>query len=85
MQFLEWADKYGPIFHLRIGSQYIFVLNTAEANEELLVARSQSFSSRFAPHIAFDIVSAGQRMVFMPYDKVWKVLYWFAGHCSEMP
>ncbi|KAF9048046.1 cytochrome P450 [Hymenopellis radicata] len=70
--FREWAQKYGPIYHLRLGPQNVIVLNTPEAADELFVNRSKSFSSRSGPHVAHDIMSAGQRMVFLPYDKEWK-------------
>ncbi|PFH48603.1 hypothetical protein AMATHDRAFT_81709 [Amanita thiersii Skay4041] len=72
-KFREWAKEYGPIFHLRIGPQDMIVLNTAEAANEILVTRSRTFSSRTPPHIAQDIMSAGQRMVFLPYSKEWKI------------
>lgn len=48
-------------------------MNTAEAADELFVNRSKSFSSRSPPHVAHDIMSAGQRLVFLPYDREWKV------------
>ncbi len=48
------------------------MLNTAEAADELFVNRSKNFSSRSPPHVAHDIMSAGQRQVFLPYDKEWK-------------
>ncbi|SJL15448.1 related to Cytochrome P450 [Armillaria ostoyae] len=72
-KFREWALKYGPIYHLRLGPQDVIVLNTAEAADELFVNRSKSFSSRSPPHVAHDIMSAGQRLVFLPYDREWKV------------
>ncbi|KAF8625938.1 hypothetical protein AX17_006664 [Amanita inopinata Kibby_2008] len=71
-KFREWAKEYGPIFHLRMGPQDVIVLNTADAADELFVHRSKSFSSRTPPHVAHDIVSAGQRLVFLPYGKEWK-------------
>ncbi|KAF9464067.1 cytochrome P450 [Collybia nuda] len=71
-KFREWAKQYGPVFHLRLGPQDVIVLNTAEATDELLVNRSSNFSSRSPPHVAHDIMSAGQRQVFLPYGKEWK-------------
>ncbi|KIY70370.1 cytochrome P450 [Cylindrobasidium torrendii FP15055 ss-10] len=74
IKFHEWAVEYGPIYHLRLGSEDIIVLNIAEAAEELLVKRSRIFSSRNPPHVAQEILSNGQRPVFMPYDKEWKTV-----------
>ncbi|CCM07188.1 uncharacterized protein FIBRA_09529 [Fibroporia radiculosa] len=73
-QFREWAARYGPIFSLRMGPQQMIVLNTAEAADELLVNRSKVYSSRSPPHVAQDIVSDGQRMVLLPYDREWKIV-----------
>jgi Cytochrome P450 len=69
---LLWAQEYGPIIHLRFGSQDIIVLNTAEAADELLINRSRIYSNRAAPHVAQDIMSDGQRLVFFPYDRKYK-------------
>lgn len=73
LKFREWAKQYGSIFRLRLGPQNMIVLNTAEAADELLVNRSNNFSSRSPPHVAHDIMSAGQRQVFLPYGREWKV------------
>ncbi|KAJ7579229.1 cytochrome P450 [Mycena floridula] len=68
----EWAQEYGAVYHLRLGPQDVIVLNTAEAADELFVNRGKIFSSRAPPHVAHDIMSAGQRQVFLPYNKEWK-------------
>ncbi|TFK33619.1 cytochrome P450 [Crucibulum laeve] len=72
-KFRDWAKEYGEIYRLKLGPQEMIVLNTAEAADELFVNRSKTFSSRSPPHVAHDIMSAGQRQVFLPYDKEWKV------------
>ncbi|KAF8810830.1 cytochrome P450 [Phlegmacium glaucopus] len=71
-QFREWAQKYGSIFSLKLGPQNVIVLNTAQAANELLHERSKIYSSRAPPHVAHDILSASQRLVFLPYDTEWK-------------
>ncbi|KAF9265536.1 cytochrome P450 [Marasmius fiardii PR-910] len=65
VKFLEWSKKYGPIFHLTVGSQHVVVLNTVEAVDDLFVRQSRVFSERYAPHVAADILSAGQRLIFI--------------------
>ncbi|KAL0058160.1 hypothetical protein AAF712_015167 [Marasmius tenuissimus] len=79
VKFREWALEYGPIYYLKAGPVDIFVLNTPEAAEDLLVKHNRIFGDRMAPHVAHDIVSAGQRMVFLPgespeYKTIRKVL-----------
>ncbi|KIK51470.1 hypothetical protein GYMLUDRAFT_78193 [Collybiopsis luxurians FD-317 M1] len=71
-KFREWAKQYGPVFSLKLGSQDIIVLNTAQAVNDLLNTRSKIYSSRAPPHVAYDIMSDGQRLVFLSYDKEWK-------------
>lgn len=72
-QFLEWAREYGPIFRVCMGPTQLIVLNTAEAADELLVNRGTTYSGRPSPHVAFDLVSDGQRMVLMGYNHTWRV------------
>ncbi|OCH92572.1 cytochrome P450 [Obba rivulosa] len=72
-RFLRWAQQYGEIYYLRLGLQDVVVLNTAEAADALLSNRSKTYSGRVAPHVAHDILSDGQRMVFMPYARDWKI------------
>ncbi|KAH9941442.1 cytochrome P450 [Amylocystis lapponica] len=71
-QFQEWAKKYGEIFSLRFGAQTIIVLNTPEAAHELFVNRGVKYASRAPPHVAQDVMSVGQRMVFLKYGPEWK-------------
>ncbi|ESK86194.1 cytochrome p450 [Moniliophthora roreri MCA 2997] len=68
VQFSKWAKEFGPIFHLAVGPQHIIVLNTPEIVEELFVRRSRVFSNRYAPHVAAEIMSAGQRTIFINGD-----------------
>ncbi|ESK96459.1 cytochrome p450 [Moniliophthora roreri MCA 2997] len=71
-KFREWAKEYGPVFSLRLGPQTVVVLNSPEAAHEILDNRARIYSSRAPPHVAHDIMSDGQRLVFLPYDKEWK-------------
>lgn len=61
------------MFRLKLGSQNMIVLNTVEDVDELLIKRSNKYSSRTPPHVASDIMSLGQRMVFMKYSPEYKV------------
>ncbi|KAK1215348.1 hypothetical protein PQX77_022054 [Marasmius sp. AFHP31] len=65
VKFREFALEYGPIYHLKAGPIDIVVLNSPEATEDLLVRRGRIFSDRMRVHVAFDIMSASSRMVFM--------------------
>ncbi|KAK1222177.1 hypothetical protein PQX77_014997 [Marasmius sp. AFHP31] len=65
VKFREWALEYGPIYHLKAGPDHLVVLNTPEATEELLVKRNRIFDDRMTMHVASEVLSAGQRMVFL--------------------
>ncbi|KAL9938011.1 hypothetical protein V8E36_003556 [Tilletia maclaganii] len=71
-QFYKWAQQYGEIFQLRFGNSKVVVLNSAKATVELLDRKSGIYSSRAGPHFAHDLMSQGQRMVFLDYGKEWK-------------
>ncbi|OCH92574.1 cytochrome P450 [Obba rivulosa] len=72
-QFLRWAQQYGDVFYLRLGLQDVVVLNTAQAADDVLTGRSKVYSGRVAPHVAHEILSEGQRVLFMPYAREWKI------------
>ncbi|OCH92573.1 cytochrome P450 [Obba rivulosa] len=72
-QLLRWAQQYGDVFYLRLGLQDVIVLNTAKAADDLLTDRSKIYSGRVAPHVAQDILSDGQRVLFMPHAREWKI------------
>ncbi|EIM80788.1 cytochrome P450 [Stereum hirsutum FP-91666 SS1] len=45
-KYAEWAKEYGPIFHVRVFSRHIIVLNTSKAVTDLLESRSSIYSER---------------------------------------
>ncbi|KAK7037695.1 hypothetical protein VNI00_010921 [Paramarasmius palmivorus] len=65
VKFSEWARQYGPIVHVTVGPQHIVILNTPEVINDLFVQRSRIFSDRLAPHVASEILSARQRLLYM--------------------
>ncbi len=45
-QFQKWAEKYGPIYSLILGTRTMIVLSSDEAVKELLDRRSGNYSDR---------------------------------------
>ncbi|KAG7085476.1 hypothetical protein E1B28_003038 [Marasmius oreades] len=68
LKFSEWAKEYGPILHLTVGPQHIVVLNSPDVVEELFIDKNKLFSDRLAPYVAADIVSDGQRIIYLQND-----------------
>ncbi|KAL0959195.1 hypothetical protein HGRIS_014473 [Hohenbuehelia grisea] len=69
--YTELAKTYGPIFRLRTIKDDIVVLNTREAVEDVLVQRSNNYSSR--PSIPLtDLMGWSWNLAFMPYADKWR-------------
>lgn len=65
LQFQKWANEYGPIYSLVLGTQIMIVLSSDVAVKDLLDKRSGIYSSRPDMYLGSDIVSGGFRMVLM--------------------
>ena len=46
LQFQEWAQEYGPVYSIILGTKTMIVLNTDQAVKDLLDKRSGIYSSR---------------------------------------
>ena len=60
LQFQKWAETYGPVYSLMLGTKVMIVLNTDVAVKDLLDRRSSIYSSRPDMYIA-KIASGGLR------------------------
>lgn len=63
-QFKKWADEYGPIYSLMLGSSVMIVLTSDQAIKDLLDKRSNIYSSRPPLYIG-QVLSGGLRMLLM--------------------
>jgi cytochrome P450 len=60
LQFQKWAETYGPVYSLMLGTKVMIVLNSDVAVKDLLDRRSGIYSSRPDMYIA-NIASGGLR------------------------
>lgn len=60
LQFQKWAETYGPVYSLMLGTKVMIVLNSDVAVKDLLDRRSSIYSSRPDMYIA-NIASGGLR------------------------
>ncbi|KAI0451231.1 cytochrome P450 [Xylaria acuta] len=74
LQFQKWANEYGPIYSLILGTQVMIVLSSDEAVKDLLDKRSGIYSSRPDMYLSHTVVSGGFRMVQMEYGETWRML-----------
>lgn len=64
LQFHKWAEEYGPVYSLILGTSVMIVLSSDQAIKDLLDKRSNIYSSRPDMYMA-RIVSGGNRMLLM--------------------
>jgi hypothetical protein len=64
-QFQKWAEEYGPIYSLILGTKTLIVLSNDEAVKELLDRRSTIYSDRQDMYIGQTLCSDGLRMLIM--------------------
>jgi hypothetical protein len=74
VQFQKWAEEYGPVYSLILGTKVMIVLSSDQAIKDLLDKRSGIYSSRPDLYLG-NIVSDGLRMLLMVsyiiYDMAW--------------
>ncbi|KAH7379484.1 putative cytochrome P450 [Pyrenochaeta sp. MPI-SDFR-AT-0127] len=70
LQFQKWAQEYGPIYSLILGTKVMIVLSKDDAVKALLDKRSAIYSSRPDLYIGGHLSSGGLRM---PYGPVWRL------------
>ncbi|KAH9921876.1 cytochrome P450 [Fomitopsis serialis] len=64
-KLLTWASDYGEIFH----SSW-----AVRIADELLIRRSNNYSSRAVPHVAHELLRDGLGITFMEYGSSWRAL-----------
>ncbi|CAJ2502503.1 Uu.00g098970.m01.CDS01 [Anthostomella pinea] len=81
IQFQKWAQEYGPIYSLILGTKVMIVVSSDQAVKDLFDKRSAIYSSRPETYIA-QIVSgrhkvppAGLRVLLMPYGERWRMAH----------
>jgi cytochrome P450 len=74
-QFSKWAQEYGPIYSLILGTRTFIVLSSDTAVKDLLDKRSNIYSSRPDMYVGMDIASGSLRMLLMPYSGRWRLIH----------
>ncbi|KAH7058619.1 cytochrome P450 [Macrophomina phaseolina] len=68
---LEWAQKYGPIYSVKLGPGTLIVLTSKKAIHDLLDKRSAIYSDRPKDYIG-DIITGGEKLEHMHYNDLWR-------------
>jgi hypothetical protein len=64
LQFQKWAEQYGPVYSLILGTKVMVVLSSDQTIKDLLDKRSGIYSSRPDMYLG-QVVSGGLRMLLM--------------------
>ncbi|KAI0199291.1 cytochrome P450 2D18 [Astrocystis sublimbata] len=72
-RYTKWAQTYGSIFSLKIGSWPMIVLNTAADAGRVMDKRSLHYSDRPASHVIGDLVFNSNHPMFMDANERWKL------------
>ncbi|KAJ9603323.1 hypothetical protein H2200_012101 [Cladophialophora chaetospira] len=71
VQHLKWAQEYGPIFSLKLGSQTVIVLASGAMIKRLVDKRSGNYADR--PSLFMQEAFDHSRIIMRGYDDLWKV------------
>lgn len=73
LQFRKWADEYGPVYSLILGTRPFIVLSSAQAVKDLLDKKSALYSDRQEMYVGQILGSGGLRLLMMvsifPFSK----------------
>ncbi|KAI1503389.1 cytochrome P450 [Biscogniauxia marginata] len=73
-QFQKWAEEYGPVYSLMIGTRVMIVLSSDQAIRDLLDKRSAIYSARPDYYIGQEVLSGNNRFVHLGYDETWRTV-----------
>jgi hypothetical protein len=65
LQFQKWAQEYGGVYSLMLGTRTMIVLSSDKAIKDLLDKKSAIYSGRPDLYTGQTLLSGGKRMVMM--------------------
>ncbi|KAH7146631.1 cytochrome P450 [Dactylonectria estremocensis] len=72
LQFRKWADEYGPVYSLILGTKTLIVLSSDHAVKDLLDRKSSLYSHRPEMYVGQTLASGGLRLLMMGYGPTWR-------------
>ncbi|KAM0552436.1 hypothetical protein ACHAPJ_007997 [Fusarium lateritium] len=73
LQFRKWADEYGPVYSLILGTKPFIVLSSKQAVKDLLDKKSGLYSHRQEMYVGQTLASGGLRLLMMGYGPTWRL------------
>ncbi|CAK7225230.1 hypothetical protein SEUCBS140593_005832 [Sporothrix eucalyptigena] len=75
LQFQKWAQEYGPVYSLMLGTKTMIVLSSDVDVKEMLDRRSGIYSDRPDMFIGQKVASGNLRLVVMRYGDNWRMIH----------
>ncbi|KEF62901.1 uncharacterized protein A1O9_00875 [Exophiala aquamarina CBS 119918] len=72
MYFAKLAKQYGEMYTLKLGTNRWVFLNSSRVVNDIMEKRASIYVSRQNLPMAGDIVSGGNRLLFLPHNELWK-------------
>ncbi|KAF3402035.1 Cytochrome P450 monooxygenase yanC [Penicillium rolfsii] len=72
LKLTEWAETYGPIFSLKVGSSTTVVISSPYLVKQLLDRQSAKYSDRPASYIARELIFRGDHLMLMNAGESWR-------------
>lgn len=70
---MEWAQRYGGIFSLKIGPATAVVISSPTIVKTLIDQRSNIYSARPASYVSHELITKGDHLLIMTNDEKWKL------------
>jgi len=74
LQYKKWADEYGPIYSVILGTKIVIVLSSDETVADLLDKRSNIYSDRQDHYLGQTLASGGRRLLMLHYGPTWRMV-----------
>lgn len=74
LQFHKWAQEYGPVYSLILGTKTMIVLSSDQAVKDIMDKKSAISSDRMDMYIGQTVASGGLRVLMMKYGQTWRMV-----------
>ena len=71
-RFTEWAEEYGGMFSLKLGTGTAVVLTDRRLVKQLIDKKSNIYSNRPPSYVSHDLITGGDHLLVMQYGNLWR-------------
>ncbi|KAI1324282.1 putative cytochrome P450 [Xylariaceae sp. FL0255] len=74
LQLQKWAQEYGPVYSLVLGTKIMIILSSDRAIKDIMDKKSSISSDRMDMYIGQKVASGGLRILMMRYGQTWRMV-----------